>query len=196
MIYQYFNMAPRLLGQSSTFGVVFFVSKSPVGIDRQKKLEKFAILTRKPRSHVRILIYRTWPIGSCVCHDGVLCYQLTLISRSSSKNSVIALNELEWGCKTTGLNWGNNRTELGWGLHQSIGYVVISRFSTVVCANYQSVCKIKIKSHGGLEDTNFTSRKYTSHLCVAVSPLHIFVIETKMHPAKIISFLETNRSRP
>ena len=45
------------------FGVVFFVSKSPLGIDRQKKLEKFAILTRKPRSHVRILIYRTWPIG-------------------------------------------------------------------------------------------------------------------------------------
>ena len=55
-------MAPRLSGQTSIFGVVFFVSKSLLGIDRQKKLEKFAILTRKPRSHVRILIYRTWPI--------------------------------------------------------------------------------------------------------------------------------------
>ena len=54
-------MAPRLSGQTSIFGVVFFVSKSPLGIDRQKKLEKFAILTRKPRNHVRILIYRTWP---------------------------------------------------------------------------------------------------------------------------------------
>ena len=56
-------MAPRLSGQNSIFGVVFFVSKSPLGIERQKKLEKFAILTRKPRSHARILIYRTWPIN-------------------------------------------------------------------------------------------------------------------------------------
>ena len=61
-------MAPRLSGQTSIFGVVFFVSKSPLGIERQKKLEKFAILTRKPRSHARILIYRTWPIGSYVSH--------------------------------------------------------------------------------------------------------------------------------
>ena len=56
-------MAPRLSGQNSIFGVVFFVSKSLLGIERQKKLEKFAILTRKPRSHARILIYRTWPNG-------------------------------------------------------------------------------------------------------------------------------------
>ena len=61
-IYQYSNMAPRLSGQTSIFGVVFFVSKSLLGIERQEKLEKFAILTRKPRSHVRILIYRTWSI--------------------------------------------------------------------------------------------------------------------------------------
>ena len=56
-------MAPRLSGQTSIFGVVFFVSKSLLGIERQKNLEKFAILTRKPRSHAWILIYRTWPIG-------------------------------------------------------------------------------------------------------------------------------------
>ena len=62
-IYQYSNMAPRLSGQTSIFGVVFFVSNSPLGIERQKKREKFAIFTRKPRSHARILIYRTWPIG-------------------------------------------------------------------------------------------------------------------------------------
>ena len=55
-------MGPRLSAQTSIFGIVFFVSKSLLGIERQKKLEKFAILTRKPRSHVRILIYRTWPI--------------------------------------------------------------------------------------------------------------------------------------
>ena len=59
-------MAPRLSGQNSIFGVVFFVSKSLLGIERQKKLEKFAILTRKPRSHARILIYRTWPIQGVI----------------------------------------------------------------------------------------------------------------------------------
>ena len=42
--------------------LVFFVSKSLLGIEEQRKLEKFTILTRKPRSHARILIYRTWPI--------------------------------------------------------------------------------------------------------------------------------------
>ena len=55
-------MAPRLSGETSSFGVVFFVSKSLLGIEGQKVLEKFAILTLKPRSHARILIYRTWPI--------------------------------------------------------------------------------------------------------------------------------------
>ena len=55
-------MAPRLSGQTSIFGVVFFVSKSLLGIERQKKLKKFTIFTRRPRSHVRILTYRTWPI--------------------------------------------------------------------------------------------------------------------------------------
>ena len=58
-IYQYSDMAPRILGQTSIFGVVFFVSKSLLGIERQKKLEKLSSLTRKPRSHVSILIYRT-----------------------------------------------------------------------------------------------------------------------------------------
>ena len=61
-ICQYSNMAPRLSGQNSIFGVVFFVSKSLLGIEGQKKLEKFTIFTRKPRSRARILIYRTWPI--------------------------------------------------------------------------------------------------------------------------------------
>ena len=55
-------MAPRLSGQTSISGVVFFVSKSLLGIEGQRELEKFAILTRKPRSQARILTYRTWPI--------------------------------------------------------------------------------------------------------------------------------------
>ena len=64
-IYHYFNtgMAPRLSGQTSIFGVVFFVPKFLLGIERQKKLRKFTILTREPVNHVRILIYRTWPFA-------------------------------------------------------------------------------------------------------------------------------------
>ena len=62
-------MAPRLSGQTSIFGVVFFVAKSLLGIERQEKREKLAILTRKPRSHVRILIYRTWPIHTVFANE-------------------------------------------------------------------------------------------------------------------------------
>ena len=67
-LYQYSNMAPRFSGQNSMFSAVFFVFNSLLVIDRQKKVENFTILSRKPRSHVRILILiliiinRTWPI--------------------------------------------------------------------------------------------------------------------------------------
>ena len=46
-------MTPRLSGQTSIFGVVFFVSKSLLGIERQEKLKRFTILTLRPGSHVR-----------------------------------------------------------------------------------------------------------------------------------------------
>ena len=48
----------------SIFGLVFFVLKSLLGIARRWSHEKFAILSLKPQSHVRILIYRTWAIGN------------------------------------------------------------------------------------------------------------------------------------
>ena len=53
-IYQYSNMAPRLSGQMSIFGVVFFVSKSLLGIERQKKLKNLQFL---PESLVAMLEY-------------------------------------------------------------------------------------------------------------------------------------------
>ena len=56
-------MTPRLSGHFSIFGLVFFVLKSLLGIARQWILEKFAILTLKPRSHVRISMYRAWAIA-------------------------------------------------------------------------------------------------------------------------------------
>ena len=50
-IYQNSNMTSRLSGHFSTFGFVFFVRKSLLGISRQWSCKKFAILTLKPRSH-------------------------------------------------------------------------------------------------------------------------------------------------
>ena len=62
VINQYSNMTSSLSGQTSMFGVVFFVSKSLLKIEGQKHHEEFAILTREPRTHARILIYWTWPL--------------------------------------------------------------------------------------------------------------------------------------
>ena len=39
LIYQYSNMAPRLSGQTTIFNVVFFVSKSLLGIEGKKNLK-------------------------------------------------------------------------------------------------------------------------------------------------------------
>ena len=61
-IHQYSNMPPRLSLQTSIFSGVFFVSKSLLGIVRQKKLKMFKRFSRKRRVHVGILIYRTRPI--------------------------------------------------------------------------------------------------------------------------------------
>ena len=56
------TMTPRLSGQTSIFGGVFFVFKSLLGIERQKKLKNIAIVI-----HVSILISRTWPICHASC---------------------------------------------------------------------------------------------------------------------------------
>ena len=68
-------MAPRLSAQTSIFCVVFFIFKFLLGIDRQRELKKFTVLTRKPRCLIRILIYRTWPI-----QDGIDVKKLTQFS--------------------------------------------------------------------------------------------------------------------
>ena len=57
-------MTPRLSGHFSIFGLVLFVLSSLLGIARQGRREKFAILTLEPRSHDRISKYRTWAIAS------------------------------------------------------------------------------------------------------------------------------------
>ena len=73
-------MATRLSGQTSIFDVIFFVFKSLLGIERQKKLRKFTFFTRKPRSHVRILIYRTSPISTKIYTSELILFFTILIN--------------------------------------------------------------------------------------------------------------------
>ena len=62
VLYIYINILTWLRGfQVKPLGVVFFVSKSLLEIEEQRKLEKFAILIRKSRSHARISIYSKNP---------------------------------------------------------------------------------------------------------------------------------------
>ena len=78
-IYETSNLTPRLSCHFSIFGVVFFVFKFLLGIARQWRREKFAILTLKPPSRdftisnvgykKKLIIYicfaRTKDEGSC-----------------------------------------------------------------------------------------------------------------------------------
>ena len=72
-------MVQRLSGQTSMFGV-FFVSKSLLRIERQKKLNEITILTQRPQRHFRILIYRMWSIAGSSWENPS---QLALLERKS-----------------------------------------------------------------------------------------------------------------
>ena len=61
-IYQYSNIDPRLSGQNCKFMKFLFSHISQKRLGYKENNTKFRSLTIKPRSHVRILIYRTWPI--------------------------------------------------------------------------------------------------------------------------------------
>ena len=73
-IYQYSYMAPRLSGQTFIFGVVFFVSKSLLGIEGQEKLENLQFW---PESLGAMLEY--WYIKR-----GLLAYRLPVLVASRS----------------------------------------------------------------------------------------------------------------
>ena len=89
-------MTPGLSGHFPIFGLVFLLN-SLLEIARQRSSEKIAILTPKRRSHLRILIYRTWSIvyviyGQWILADSshhpesrlVLCHQRGLVPRLST----------------------------------------------------------------------------------------------------------------
>ena len=73
-------MTPRLSGHFSILNLVFFVLKSFLGFARQWSGEKFAIFSHKPRSHVRISIYRTSAI-SIFCKLDRFCNAMKALKR-------------------------------------------------------------------------------------------------------------------
>ena len=64
LIYQYSNMASRLSGQNCKFFKFLLSPNSHKRLWYKESNTKYRSLTLKRRSHVRILIYRTWPICS------------------------------------------------------------------------------------------------------------------------------------
>ena len=80
-------MTPRLSGQFFILGLVFCVLKCLLGIARQWSREKFAILSLKPRNHVRIAIQRTCAIiASEVKKKSYQAEFLTLLKSRSLAN--------------------------------------------------------------------------------------------------------------
>ena len=84
-------MTPRFSGHFSIFGFLFFVL---LGIVRLWSCEKIAILTLKLRSHVRILLYRTWTIVKIVSPIFLLYAFLTIrihmVPVSISRRTIIS----------------------------------------------------------------------------------------------------------
>ena len=95
-------MIPRLSGHFCTFGLVFSLLNSLLGIARQWSREKFAILTLQPRSHVRILIYRTWAIKT-------MQYQYSIVPcrRQYLINELVCIEKRALSIIMPGLSYGD-----------------------------------------------------------------------------------------
>ena len=82
-IYQYSSIASRLSGQNCKFFKFLLSSNSQKRLRYKENNTKYRSLTRKPRSHVRILIYRTWPIASSLLFKGQVSEQTTAFFKVS-----------------------------------------------------------------------------------------------------------------
>ena len=89
-------MTPRLSGHFSIFGLVFLGLDFLLGIARQSSGEQFAILTLKPRIHVRIFIY---------IERGLLWPAL------EGKVGVSSINQI-FLQTSHGLNWENSKLKM------------------------------------------------------------------------------------
>ena len=90
-IYQYSSMAPRLSGQNCKFFKLLLSLNSQKRLGYKENNTKYRILTRKPRSHVRILIYRTWPIASKTSLLMISVYLYCMLVSISFDENEIAL---------------------------------------------------------------------------------------------------------
>ena len=98
-------MAPRLSGQNCKFFKFLLSSNSQKRLRYKENNTKYRSLTRKPRSHVRILIYRTWPIARetrrhpiQICfvifqfiHCCILCMLLQQLNKMLAPDAVFCL---------------------------------------------------------------------------------------------------------
>ena len=71
-------MAPRLSGKRCKFSKFLLSLNSQKRLEYKENITKYKSLSRKPRRHVRILIYRTWPIANerlLIINDKLACSQ-------------------------------------------------------------------------------------------------------------------------
>ena len=101
LIYYFSNMTSRLSSNISVFGLVLIVLTSLLGTARQCIREKFAILSLKPRSHVTILIHRTWAIlrNWVALHKIKYFIAFWILSRNSKRK------RKEKKAEITGVGW-------------------------------------------------------------------------------------------
>ena len=89
-LYQYSSMAPRLSGQNCKFFKVLLSLNFQKRLGYKENNTKYRILTQKPRSHVRILIYRTWPVETIVLKNNRPLSRGGLLSPRGTKSFVFA----------------------------------------------------------------------------------------------------------
>jgi len=78
-IYQYFNLAPRLSSKNCKFFEFLLSLHSQKRLGYKENNIKYRSLSWKPRSHVRIFIYRTWPVmPDCCWINTTTVYQVVL----------------------------------------------------------------------------------------------------------------------
>ena len=71
-IYRYSCIAPRLSGQNCKFFKFLLSLNSQRRLRYKENNTKYGGLTWKPRSHIRILIYPTWPIENVLVHHTLI----------------------------------------------------------------------------------------------------------------------------
>ena len=73
-LYQNSNITPRLYGENCKFCTTPLSDKSQKRLVHKENQTKYRNMTKKPRSHVRIVIYRTWAIRNAGQLQVAICF--------------------------------------------------------------------------------------------------------------------------